>query len=70
MDQLIQKELQDIQSHLEDSELFIKKCKIYANQAKDDELKNWMNEGAAIHQGQIEVLVNQLRQFDGKKKNH
>ncbi len=67
MDQLVQKELQDIQSHLEASELFIKKCKLYESRAQDDELKNWMNEGATVQQGQIQVLVNQLRQYDGKK---
>jgi hypothetical protein len=70
VDQLTQKELQDIQNHLETSELLVKKCKLYVNQAKDDELKNLMNEGAAVHQSQIQLLTDQLRHFDGKKHHH
>jgi hypothetical protein len=69
VDQLTQKELQDIQSHLEVSELLIKKCEIYENQVKDDELKNWMSESAAVHQSQIQLLTDQLRHYDGKKHN-
>jgi hypothetical protein len=70
MDQLIQKELQDIQSHMAASELYVKKCKLYETWAKDDELKRWMNEGAAVHQNQIQVLLNQLRLNNGKQQNH
>jgi hypothetical protein len=70
MDQLIQKELQDIQSHMAASELYVKKCNLYETWAKDDELKRWMNEGAEVHQNQIQVLLNQLRQNNGKPQNH
>jgi hypothetical protein len=69
VDQLTQKELQDIQSHLGVSELLIKKCEIYENQVKDDELKNWMSESAAVYQSQIQLLTDQLRHYDGKKHN-
>jgi arsenate reductase-like glutaredoxin family protein len=67
MNQLTQKELQDIQSNLELSALQVKKCNIYANQVQDSELQKWMNDGVSTYQTHIQTLTQQLRQFNGKQ---
>jgi transcriptional regulator CtsR len=67
MEQLTQMELMHIQSLMDMSALSAKKCNIYQLQAQDDELKQIFNEAEQIHQNHLQILLDQLRQFNGKK---
>jgi succinate dehydrogenase flavin-adding protein (antitoxin of CptAB toxin-antitoxin module) len=67
MEQLTQMELMHIQSLMDMSSLSAKKCNIYQLQAQDDELKQIFNEAEQIHQNHLQILLDQLRQFNGKK---
>jgi hypothetical protein len=67
MEQLTQMELTHVKNLMDTSELAVKKCQIYQLQAQDDEIKQLFKDSEQMHQSHLQILLGQLRQFDGKK---
>lgn len=69
MEQLTQMELLQVQELIGMETLAAKKCKVYARETTDPQLKQLFDEGAALHQQQLNALVNQLRLHNGRPPN-
>jgi hypothetical protein len=46
--------------------LAVKKCKLYANDAGDEQLRNIFREAAQVHERNLDALLNQVRNHQGK----
>jgi hypothetical protein len=67
MDQLTQMELLQLHELLGAEELTLKKCQVYSDQIKDDELQPYIQASIELHKQNIQELINLVRQHNGKE---
>jgi hypothetical protein len=67
VEQLTQMELLQIHELLGAEELTLKKCQVYSDQIKDDELQPYIQETISLHKQNIQELLNMVREHNGKE---
>lgn len=66
MEQLTQMEFLQLREILSTEALAIKKCKLYARDTGDEQLKALFDDAARVHEQSLDRLVGQLRSLSGK----
>lgn len=67
MDQLTQMEFLQVRELLSTEALAVKKCKLYANDTNDEQLRNLFWESAQVHERNLASLLNEMRNHQGKE---
>jgi hypothetical protein len=67
LEQLTQMELLQLRELLSMESLAVKKCQLYGRDSQDPQLRQVFEEAATLHQGQVDNLMTQLREHDGKR---
>jgi hypothetical protein len=70
MDQLMQRELLELEDVLHLEALAVKKCRMYAESCAEKELRPLFEEAARMHSEHLSRLIRQLGQHDGRKQHH
>ncbi len=68
MEQLTQMEPLDLQDLMEAEALAVRKCELYEQKCKSDELKNWFQDAAQLHRDHVGQMLTQLRNHDGRER--
>lgn len=68
MEQLTQMELLHLQDLMEAEALAVRKCELYEQKCKSDELKKWFQDAAQLHRDHVGQMLTQLRNHDGRER--
>lgn len=66
LEQLTQMELLQVHELFGQERLAVKKCHVYAKETEDAQIRQLLEEAALLHQHQVDQLITQLRQHDGR----